>query len=200
MQIAGDPMTQMRVPWLEPPQANHPLSAIRRTGVVQDVSGLPATVGVNIAGDTSNIIQLPYVGAPPAFGDVVIILGNSGDHVVIGAVAPSLGPTWTALTGLASGANAGTPTPSWMKDGRGNVRMTGQITATTTFAGSGTDLIASLPAAIVPGGDRLIPAATNFASTNHPARFTILATGHFQIHCAASEISAVYLDVIDYYV
>lgn len=78
---------------LIPPQSNHPLTAIRRQGVVVDVSqafAAPYLVGVNLGGDTTVTVACAYLGGyAPHVGDTVYILANQGDYLIIGAVQPS---------------------------------------------------------------------------------------------------------------
>jgi hypothetical protein len=71
------------------PQANHPLTAIRRQGVVGDISkafSSPWTVGVYVGG-TSDLTQCSYVADyQPVFNDLVYVLQNQGDNLIIGSV------------------------------------------------------------------------------------------------------------------
>lgn len=71
------------------PQQGHPLTAIRRLGLVNNVDfGPPVSVNVNLGGDTTQPLDLPFAGSVvPKVGDVVIILSiASGDHIVIGPI------------------------------------------------------------------------------------------------------------------
>jgi hypothetical protein len=71
---------------LAPPQPNHPLTAIRRQGVVVGVTNMPATLTVQLGGDTTVNIEMPYL-TPAAVNDIVYVLGNQGDYVVLGPVS-----------------------------------------------------------------------------------------------------------------
>jgi hypothetical protein len=135
----------------------------------------------------------------PAVGDRVWLRKVNGGWLVIGDIGAGSPPVWNNLTGWAVGANIGTPAPQWTKDAAtGLVRLRGQVTASTTFAASGVSILATLPAAIQFAAGALFPIATNFASANNPARLNV-ATG-LTLYCAVSQISAIYLDVVGYYV
>jgi len=73
---------------LRAPEANHPLTGIRRIGIVNSAAlGPPPTVNVSVGGDTGNPMDLPYVGSYyPSVGDQVVVLEVDGDRIVLGAV------------------------------------------------------------------------------------------------------------------
>lgn len=104
----GDPVTAP----LRLPQPNHPLTAIRRVGVVQDIAAKPNSVNVWLGGDTNTLTPCAYLSSYiPAVGDNVLILQNNADYIIVGAVN-SLGvqtftPTWTS-TGTAPVVGNGT--------------------------------------------------------------------------------------------
>jgi hypothetical protein len=73
---------------IDPPQPNHPLTAIRRQGVVQDTVNAPTTINVFIGGDLNTLVPCSYlVEYSPTVGDTVVVLENQGDFIIIGALA-----------------------------------------------------------------------------------------------------------------
>jgi hypothetical protein len=86
-------------------EPNHPLTAIRRQGVVQDVTNAPTTVNVFLGGDANTLVPCAYLADySPAAGDTVMVLVNQGDYLIIGACA-GLTPQ-TAYLGSASNAGS----------------------------------------------------------------------------------------------
>lgn len=84
------------------PQQGHPLTAIRRLGLVNNVDfGPPVSVNVNLGGDTTQPLDLPFAGSVvPKVGDVVLILSiASGDHIVIGPINVPNNPVQLSASG-----------------------------------------------------------------------------------------------------
>lgn len=83
---------------LRPAQANHPLTAIRRQGIVVDLTNVATfSIGVNIGGDTTTVVPCTFLDNYfPVLNDVVYLLENQGDHIVIGSVTRNV--PWTNLT------------------------------------------------------------------------------------------------------
>lgn len=69
-------------------------AVLRRTGVVTDVTDREdGFVVVNLAGDATNSISVPYLFSPgyiPQVNDVVVLLSVGGDHIILGSI-PAVG-------------------------------------------------------------------------------------------------------------
>lgn len=71
-------------------EKNHPLTGIRRTGIVNSIDNPSdnfTTVGVFIGGDDTKEVQCSYLYSYiPVVGDNVLLLQNQGDFIVLGAI------------------------------------------------------------------------------------------------------------------
>jgi len=67
---------------------NHPLTALRRTGVVSSISsGPPPKATIFLGGDTTLPIVCAYTrGYHPVVNDIVVVLSVQGDHYIVGAI------------------------------------------------------------------------------------------------------------------
>ena len=142
------------------PEPNHPLTAIRRQGVVQDIANAPTTINVFIGGDVNTLVACSYLSAyQPAVGDTVSVLANQGDYVVLGSLAGlathPLASTWQGLNYAANVTDLGSPWDAgqWIKVGtvvylRGLLKLTGNIAANGTLF-------------TMPAGARLTPNSSN---------------------------------------
>lgn len=83
-------------------QRGNPLAASRRIATVNSSDpGPPPTMNINLAGDTTNPIDVPYLGSyTPVVNDFVVVLSTGGDHVVIGSL-PQVATSTTPGTLLA---------------------------------------------------------------------------------------------------
>jgi hypothetical protein len=129
-------------------EPNHPLTGIRRMGIVNSaVTGATPTVNVTVGGDAANPVDLPYLPSyTPSVNDQVVILEVDGDRVVLGAVKTdgagdrhvkmsAQNPnTTTPGSGTATWVTMGTIfIPIWATRGRTNLTMN-SVTASAALA------------------------------------------------------------------
>jgi hypothetical protein len=70
------------------PEPNHPLTGLRREGVVADIANIPASVNVYIGGDTTTLVPCAYLADYyPVVNDNVILIENQGDYIIIGSLS-----------------------------------------------------------------------------------------------------------------
>lgn len=110
-------------------------------------------------------------------------------------------PTWSALSGFATGASSDASSPAqYSKNAStGRVELRGRINAATSFAGSGIDIV-TLPSGFRPAFPSSFPVARSFTSSNtSDARVTIQPTGILSLFTPANETFWFSLDGIFFY-
>jgi hypothetical protein len=172
------------------PQPSHPLSALRRTGVVTGVANVPITVQVGLGGDVANPQEIPYIidAYTPVVGDTVLIISVDGDHIVIGGTSgTSVGALnadpWHYLN-LTSGQwidydpTEGTWTATKYRKVNGVVYFVGLVAPNVSLPAGSTSTITTLPTGYRPLHAFVISSYRTDASTSiHDVRVTIDDSG-----------------------
>jgi hypothetical protein len=103
-------------------ESGHPLTAVRRMGIVVAVSATAGFATIVLGGedisDTTKWVDAPCLnGYLPTVGDSVVVLSNQGDHLILGGSPVT--PTWTPFSFATNVTDYGSPwdTCQWIKIG-----------------------------------------------------------------------------------